>query len=77
MLHRNFYDYSILGHTHASNDIAVGEGVSNDVEVLVCSSFIGSDPYSDKLMKGSKAACKVFTFDDKNGHIGTDKVILN
>lgn len=77
MLHRKFYDYCILGHTHASNDIAVGEGVSNDVEVLVCSSFIGSDPYSDKLMKGSKAACKVFTFDDKNGHIGTDKIILN
>jgi negative regulator of genetic competence, sporulation and motility len=77
MLHRKFYDYCILGHTHASNDIAVGEGISNDVEVLVCSSFIGSDPYSDKLMKGSKAACKVFTFDDKNGHIRTDKIILN
>jgi hypothetical protein len=28
-------------------------------------------------MKGSKAACKVFTFDNKNGHIGTDKIILN
>ena len=77
MLHHKFYDYCILGHTHASNDMVVGEGVSNDVEVLVCSSFIGSDPYSDKLMKGAKAACKVFIFDDINGHIGTDKIILN
>ena len=77
MLHRKFYDYVLTAHLHASNDMTVGEGASNDAEVLVCPSFIGSDPYSDKLMKGSKAACKVFTFDNKNGHIGTDKIILN
>jgi hypothetical protein len=77
MLHRKFYDYVLTAHLHASNDMTVGEGDSNDTEVLVCPSFIGSDPYSDKLMKGSKAACKVFVFDNKNGHIGTDKIILN
>lgn len=77
MLHRKFYDYCFIAHFHASDEITVGEGDTNDVEVLVCPSFIGSCPYSDKIMKGAKASCKIFVFDEVNGHIRTDKIILN
>lgn len=71
------YDYVILGHYHAVNNTTVAEGISNDVEVLVCPSFIGSDIFADKIMRGSKAACSIFTFDADKGHIRTDKIILN
>ena len=77
MLHRKFYDYLFLAHFHSSTEMTVGEGSTNDTEVLVCPSFIGSCPYSDKIMKGAKASCKVFVFDEINGHVGTDKIILN
>lgn len=77
MLHRKFYDYCFLAHFHASDEITVGEGLSHDMEILICPSFIGSCPYSDKIMKGAKASCKVFVFDEINGHTRTDKIILN
>ena len=76
-LHRKFYSYAILGHTHASNEIIVGEENSNNIEVLTVPSFIGSDPYSDKLMVGSKAMAKMFVFDEKYGHIEDKNFILN
>jgi hypothetical protein len=77
MLHRKFYDYCFLSHFHASEELTVGEGITNDVEVLICPSMVGSCPYSDKLMKGAKASCKVFVFEEINGHTRTDKIILN
>ena len=76
-LHRKFYSYAILGHTHASNEIIVGEENNNNIEVLTVPSFIGSDPYSDKLMVGSKAMAKMFVFDEKYGHIEDKNFILN
>jgi hypothetical protein len=39
--------------------------------------MIGSDPYSDSIMKGSKAAAKVYGFDNLHGHTETYKFILN
>lgn len=77
MLHRKFYDYCFLSHFHASNEITVGEGLSHDIEILICPSFVGSCPYSDRIMKGSKASCKIFVFEETNGHTRTDKIILN
>lgn len=76
-LHRKFYDYCFLSHFHASDEITVGEGLSHDMEILICPSFVGSCPYSDKIMKGSKASCKIFVFEETNGHTSTDKIILN
>ena len=60
-----------------SNGIIVGEENSNNIEVLTVPSFIGSDPYSDKLMVGSKAMAKMFVFDEKYGHIEDKNFILN
>lgn len=70
-------DYLVLGHFHAGKEIPVAEGMSHDVEVLVCPSFIGSDPYADKLMVGSKGAVKIYGFDEINGHTESYKIILN
>lgn len=77
MLRRSFIDYLILGHLHNGKEIPCFEGCCNDTEILISPSFIGSDPYSDSLMKGSKAACKVYGFDSIYGHTETYKFILN
>lgn len=70
-------DYMLLGHYHAGNESIVAEGCFHDCEVLISSSFIGSDPYSDKLMIGSHAACKIYGFDSVYGHTESYKIILN
>ncbi|EXG87826.1 hypothetical protein K413DRAFT_4727 [Clostridium sp. ASBs410] len=77
MLRRTFLDYVILGHYHGGREIPSYEGCCNDTEILVSPSFIGSDPYSDSIMKGSKAAVKIYGFDDLYGHTETYKIILN
>lgn len=76
-LHRTFYDFIFVAHFHGANEIVVGESVVADTEVLVCPSFIGSDPYSDSLHRGSKASCKIFGFDYYKGHTDTYKIVLN
>ena len=70
-------DTLIMGHYHSGKEIPVGEGLAHDIEVLVCPSFIGSDPYADKLMCGSKGAVKIYGFDEINGHTESYKIILN
>lgn len=77
MLRRSFIDYLILGHFHSGKEIPSFEGCCNDTEILVSPSFVGSDPYSDSIMKGSKAAVKIYGFDSTYGHIETFKFILN
>lgn len=77
MLRRSFIDYLILGHYHAGKEITSNEGCCGDAEVLIAPSFVGSDPYSDSLMKGSKAAVKIYGFNEIYGHDETYKIILN
>lgn len=77
MIRRSFIDYLILGHFHNGKEIPCFEGYCNDVEVLVSPSFVGSDPYSDSIMKGSKASVKIYGFSDVYGHTETYKFILN
>ena len=74
---RKFYDTIIVAHFHSGKEIVVGEGKNNDVEVLVCPSFIGTCPYADSLLLGTKASCKIFVFDEKYGHTDTYKIMLN
>ena len=76
-LHREFYDFCFLGHRHSANEIIVGEGKSHNIEILTCPSFIGSDPYSDSLMVGSKAMVKLYEFDKIYGHTASKNIILN
>ena len=77
MLRRSFIDYLILGHFHNGKEIPCFEGCCNDTEILISPSFVGSDPYSDSIMKGSKASVKIYGFDDVYGHVETYKFILN
>ncbi len=71
------YDYLVIGHYHNGRELSGSERSMNDSEVLVCPSFMGSDPYADRLMRGSKAAVKIFGFDELYGHTETYKIILN
>ena len=77
MMRREFIDYLFLGHFHGNKEMNGNEGCCNDTEVIVCPSFVGSDPYSDSLMKGSKSSVKIYGFDDLYGHNETFKIILN
>lgn len=76
-LRRKMYSYGFLGHTHSSQEIIVGEENNNNVEILIVPSFIGSDPYADKLNVGAKAMSKIYIFDKIYGHIGSENIILN
>ena len=77
MLHKKFYQYVFLGHTHAGQTMVVGEGVDNAIEVLVTPSFVGSDPYSDSLKLGAKAMSKIYKFEEGKGLVQTRNIILN
>jgi hypothetical protein len=77
ILKRDFIDYLILGHYHSGKEVSSSEGCCHDCEVLISPSFVGSDPYSDSLMQGSKAAVKIYGFSDIYGHTETYKYILN
>lgn len=77
ILHKKFYDTVLLGHYHNGKEIPSHEGILGDAEVLISPSFVGSDPYSDSICKGSKAAVKIYGFDKLFGHTETYKIILN
>ena len=70
-------DYLMLGHFHSGGESTVSESGSLDCEVLLSPSFVGSDPYSDSIMKGSHGAVKIYGFDKINGHTESYKIILN
>lgn len=75
---RRFIDYLLVGHWHNARTIPGNEHEFHDTELLICPSFQGTDPYAlNQLGKSSKAACNMFIFDSKYGHIGTEKFILN
>lgn len=77
MLRRSFADYIVLGHYHSGKELTSCEGNCNDAEILIAPSFVGSDPYSDSLMKGSKPSVKIYGFHELYGHDETYKIILN
>lgn len=70
------YDYAFLGHFHESKNINMGERLFHDCETLIAPSFVGSDPYSDSLYKGSRPASMIYGFDPYEGHIESYKIIL-
>ena len=74
---REFVDILLIGHQHSSKELIGFENLFSDSEILVCPSFVGSDPYADKLMVGAKPAVKIFGFDQKYCHTETYKFILS
>lgn len=71
------YSALLLGHYHNGKEVPTQEGTFGDKEVLISSSFIGSDPYSESIFKGTKAACKIYGFNGYEGHTESYKIILN
>ncbi len=77
MLMGDNISYCIMGHFHGANAFTSYEGFTEDCETIICPSFCGSDPFSDSLFRGSKAACQILGFDEVFGHVETYKFILN
>ena len=73
---QQFINTVIIGHQHGGKMQISHELGAGDAEILVASSFIGSDPYSDTLQVGAKAACNIFGFSHQ-GHVESYKIILN
>jgi hypothetical protein len=76
-LRKVFYDIVFLAHYHAGKNMTVGENLTCDAEINICPSFIGSDPYSNRLLKGAKAACNIYGISRYGAHTETYKIILN
>ena len=73
---KTFYTTVFLAHYHAAKTGVVGEMFNTDCEVIVCPSFVGSCPYSDKLLKGAKPSCYILGYDEQYGHTETYKFFL-
>ena len=73
---RRFYDVLFLAHYHGEQSMVSGSNANRDIETYIAPSFIGTCPYSDGLMKSSKPACMIYTFEDTYGVIDTHKIIL-
>lgn len=76
ILHKKFYDIVFLGHFHGGKTFSVGE-LNGNTEIIVCNSFIGSDPYSDSLKVGSKGMCKIYGIERNVGITETYTIVLN
>lgn len=74
---KKFYSVVFLGHFHAGKNVTVGQVGKSDCEIVICPSFVGDCPYSDKLLKGAKAAACIYGFNRKYGLTQTYKIILN
>lgn len=74
---KKFYSTVFMGHFHAGKSITVGQLGNATCEVVICPSFVGDCPYSDKIMKGAKAASCIYGFDKEYGLTETYKIILN
>lgn len=76
-IHRKFYDTIILGHYHSSYEKTLFEGIDNNIELLISPSIVGSDPYSDSLLLGSKSSAKLHIYEKGKGRVQTNNIILN
>lgn len=72
----DMFDYLFLGHLHSGKELTVSAAATYDAEVIVCPSFVGTDPYSQRLMKSSCPAVKIYGFSPVSGHIETYKFVL-
>ncbi|HCL4447320.1 TPA: hypothetical protein N2D16_002926 [Clostridium botulinum] len=77
MQYRTFIDYLYLGHLHHKMNKTVMNGVSNNCEIIIAPSIMGSDEYSDNLLTGSKAGIIFDIFQQGKGRRITYDIILN
>jgi hypothetical protein len=77
MLHRKFYDFLYIAHFHHSGSLTVGEGLTNDIEIIQIPSVMGSDEYSDTLMTGAKAGANFSVYQKGKGRTISYNIQLN
>ena len=70
-------DYLILGHLHGKRTVPGWAGCCHDTEVIVCPSFMGTDPYAKSIMKSSHGAVQILGFDEIYGLVDTHKIIVD
>lgn len=75
--YRIFFDYGFFAHKHFSNIKIVGEGLTNNCEIIGVPSIMGSDTYADDLLVGSKAGATLIEFTERQGKRKTYDIILN
>jgi len=62
-----FFDYAFFAHKHHSATLVVGEGISNNCEMIKVPAIMGSDDYADDLLVGSKPGATLIEFTEKQG----------
>lgn len=75
--YKKFFDYAFLAHVHHGNIKTVGEGKSNNCEIIGIPSIMGSDDYADDLFVGAKAGAILVEFTRRQGKRNTTDIILN
>lgn len=74
---RKFYDFCFMGHLHNAETLTIGEGKSNNVQLIQVPSVMGSDEYADSLFVGGKAGAMITTFTEGKGLTDIHNIILN
>lgn len=73
-------DFLFMGHFHAQKEIPAGIGETYnskfDRKTFMCPSIVGSDVYSDKILKSCCPSAEIFEFDRDHGHVGTRHFVL-
>lgn len=77
LLHREFIDFLYIAHFHHGGSFTVGEGLTNDMEIIQIPSVMGSDEYSDSLMTGAKAGAIFDVYEEGKGRTISYRIKLN
>ena len=72
-----FFDYGFFAHYHSNNITTVGEGATNNCDIINVPSIMGTDDYADDLFVGSKAGATLIEFTEQQGKRKTYDIILN
>ena len=74
--HRIFYDYFFMGHYHHMKIETLDEGVDNDCDLIGIPSIVGTDPYSETILKSAKPSALFLEFTEGSGKTCTRKILL-
>jgi hypothetical protein len=72
-----FFDYAFFAHRHSLGIKTVGEGSTNNCDIINIPRIMGSDEYADSLLVGSKAGATLIEFTEQQGKRKTYDIILN
>lgn len=77
--YKKFFDYALVAHNHVGGEIVCGEGANgkNNCSVIRVPSIMGTDPYADDLLLGSKAGASLIKFTRSQGKRFIEDLILN